>query len=181
MKRIVVMGVSGSGKSTLARKLATRLDVPYVELDRLCHQPGWRESPDEDFRRDVGEAIAVEGWVVDGNYERKLGGMVFERADTIVWLDLPLPIVLARLGRRVASDYITQRDLYNGNRQTFRGAFGGRNSLIPYAVSSHFRRRREWPAKFAAMKAVRVVRLRSPREVLNFSDKCRPPCSPSKS
>ena len=30
-----------------------------------------------------------DGWVIDGNYESKLGELVLGQADTIVWLDLP--------------------------------------------------------------------------------------------
>jgi len=32
MKNIVLVGVSGNGKSTLGKRLAARIDVPYVEL-----------------------------------------------------------------------------------------------------------------------------------------------------
>ena len=43
--KINVVGTSGSGKSTLARQLAERLDVPYIEMDRLYWRPEWRERP----------------------------------------------------------------------------------------------------------------------------------------
>jgi gluconokinase len=35
---VIVMGVSGSGKSTVARRLAQRLDAPFIEADDL-HSP----------------------------------------------------------------------------------------------------------------------------------------------
>jgi len=35
MDRIAVIGNAGGGKSTLARALATRHDLPYVEVDAL--------------------------------------------------------------------------------------------------------------------------------------------------
>ena len=43
--KINVVGTSGSGKSTLARQLAERLDVPYIEMDRLYWRPEWQERP----------------------------------------------------------------------------------------------------------------------------------------
>jgi hypothetical protein len=87
--RIAVVGVSGKG-TTLARRLAEQLDVPYTELDALCHRPGWVEASDEDFRRDVEAAMNhSDGWVLDGSYQWKLGDLVLQRADTIVWLDQP--------------------------------------------------------------------------------------------
>ncbi|MCW5837300.1 MAG: AAA family ATPase, partial [Labilithrix sp.] len=165
-RRIAVIGVSGNGKTTLARRVAKELGVRYVELDALCHQPGWREAPNEEFRRDVLAAIDdLDAWVVDGSYDRKLGNLVYERADTVVWLDLPLPLVVARLVHRAIWDIVTQRDLFNGNRQTLRFAFLERDSLVAYAIKQHFRRRRLYPHKFAAMPHVELVRLRSPSAV----------------
>ena len=165
MRRVAVVGVSGNGKTTIARKLAARHGLPYVELDALCHLPGWAEATDEDFRRDVEAAMESGGWVLDGTYEHKLGDLVYERADTVVWLDQPLPLVLFRLIRRAVRDIVTQRDLFNGNRQTWRMAFFTRHSLVSWAVKTHFRRRPAWRAKFAQMPHLDLVRLRWPRDV----------------
>ena len=52
-----------------------------------------------------------------------------------------------------------------GNRQTWRFAFFMRDSLVSYAIKSHFRRQRLWPEVFARQPDLQVVRLRSPREV----------------
>ena len=46
---INVVGTSGSGKSTLARRLAHRLGLPWIELDRLYWRPNWQGTPDEAF------------------------------------------------------------------------------------------------------------------------------------
>jgi hypothetical protein len=62
-------------------------------------------------------------------------------------------------------DIVTTRDLFNGNRQTWRFAFWGRDSLVTFAVRAHFRRRQEWPQEFGRFPGLEVVRLRSPREV----------------
>ena len=165
-RRIVVVGVSGNGKTTLSRRLAARLRIPVTELDALNHQPGWTEASDEDFRRDVEAAMrSPDGWVLDGLYERKLGDLLLRQADTLVWLDQPLPLVLRRLIGRAVKDIVTKRDLFNGNRQTWRFAFFTRDSLVSFAVKEHFRRRRAWPAALGDRPNLEVVRLRSPREV----------------
>jgi adenylate kinase family enzyme len=169
-RKVAVVGVSGNGKTTLARSLAAKLGVPYVELDRLNHLPGWQEAPLEEFRAAVEEAMSTDGWVLDGSYEHRVGTLVYERADTVVWLDQPLPLVLWRLLRRTVSDVRTQRDLFNGNRQTWRYAFFVRDSLFSWAIRSHFRRRRTWPEKFAALPHLTLVRLRTPREVRTWLD-----------
>jgi adenylate kinase family enzyme len=172
-RRIAVVGVSGNGKTTFSRRLAARLDVPYTELDALNHLPGWVEASDEDLSRDV-EAVMnrSEGWVLDGSYHGKLGDLVLRRADTLVWQ--PLPLVLRRLVTRAVRDIVTKRDLFNGNRQTWRFAFWGRESLVGYAINQHFRRRREWPARFARVPGLNVVRLTSPREVERWLESQRP-------
>jgi adenylate kinase family enzyme len=159
-RRIAVVGVSGNGKTTVARRLAAQLDVPYTELDALCHLPGWVEESDEDFRRNVeAEMNGSDGWVLDGSYQWKLGDLVLQRADTIVWLDQSLPLVLRRLVARSVQDIVTKRDLFNGNRQSWRPAFWGRNSLVGYAIREHFRRRREWPQEFNRFPTLEVVRV----------------------
>jgi adenylate kinase family enzyme len=165
-RRTVVVGVSGNGKTTLSRQLGARLGLPVTELDALNHQPGWMEASDEDFRRDVEAAMSSpDGWVLDGLYQRKIGDLILGRADTLVWLDQPLPLVLWRLVRRAVKDIVTQRDLFNGNRQTWRFAFFTRDSLVGFAIKEHFRHRRNWPAGFGHHPNLQIVRLRSAREV----------------
>ena len=164
-RRIVVVGVSGNGKTTLSRRLGARLGLPVIELDALNHQPDWREASDQEFRRDVEAAMSSsDGWVFDGLYQRKIGDLILREADTLVWLDQPLPLVLQRLVKRAVKDIVTRRDLFNGNRQTWRLAFFSRDSLVGFAVKQHFRHRRNWPAGFGEHVNLRIVRLRSPRE-----------------
>jgi hypothetical protein len=55
--------------------------------------------------------------------------------------------------------------MFNGNRQTWRMAFFQRESLVSYAITSHFRRQKLYPQRFAEFPDVNVVRLRSPRAV----------------
>jgi adenylate kinase family enzyme len=177
--RIVLVGVSGNGKTTLARRLADELDIAHIELDALCHLPDWKEASDADFRREVAARMTSPGWVVDGSYQRKLGGLTYDHADIVVWLDLPLPVVLYRLVGRALVDIVTQRNLFNGNRQSFRMAFVEKDSLVAYAIKEHFRRRREDPAKLTALAArgIQVVRLRSPSEVERWVAALRVPGS----
>ena len=165
-RRIVVVGVSGSGKTTLSRRLGAKLGLPVTELDALNHQPDWTEASDEDFRRDVEAAMSSpEGWVLDGLYERRLGDLVLRQADTLVWLDLPLLLVLRWLVKRAVTDIVTKRDLFNGNRQTWRFAFFTRDSLVSFAVKQHFKNRRVWPGALESHPNLEIVRLSSPHEV----------------
>jgi dephospho-CoA kinase len=87
-RRIWVKGGSGSGKTTLARALAQRLGLEHVELDALHHDPGWTPAPAPVLQARVSSALDdARGWVVDGNYDGKLGALVRDRAELVVWLD----------------------------------------------------------------------------------------------
>lgn len=166
MKRVaVVSSASGSGKTTFARRLADALDVPFVELDAIHHQPGWRELDAETLRRRVEPIVAGERWVVDGSYRSKLGDLVLARADTVVWIDLPRRVWLPRLVRRTVLRVLRREELWNGNRETLRGALLGRDSLILFALRNERPRRRRYPRELAPY---RVARLRSQREVDAF-------------
>ena len=170
MKRVNVKGTSGSGKSTFARELAKRLGVPYVELDALHHGPNWSEPTDEEFRARVREAMdgAPDGWVIDGNYEGKLGNTLIGAADTIVWLDLPLGLKLRRVARRTRTRIRDDVELWNGNKETWRNALWGRESLLVWMIRGHFRHRRSWPALYAGDP--RLVRLPSAEEAREWLD-----------
>jgi adenylate kinase family enzyme len=39
--RVVVVGTSGSGKTVMAKRIATGLDLRFIELDRLHWEPSW--------------------------------------------------------------------------------------------------------------------------------------------
>jgi AAA domain len=166
--KIVVLGTSGSGKTTVARELARRLGVPHVELDALFHGPGWTETPPDEFRRRVAAATAGDGWVVDGNYETKLGDLVLGRADTVVWLDVPLRVALMRVTRRTIRRIRTGEKLWSGNRESWRGGFFGWESMFVWTIRSHLWRRRALPRRLARHPGLQVVRLRSPDEVESY-------------
>jgi adenylate kinase family enzyme len=164
-RRIVVKGSSGSGKSTVAAELARRLGLTYIELDALHHGPNWSEPTAEEFQHIVREAMerAPDGWVIDGNYDSKLGNLVVDEADTIVWLDLPLSVKWPRVWRRTKQRVRNRVELWGGNRETWRTTFAHRDTILFWSVHSHVRHRRTWPDRFEGHE--RLVRLRTEEEV----------------
>ena len=86
---INVVGTSGSGKSTLARRLAHRLGLPWIELDRLYWRPNWQGTPDEAFFTAIAAATATPGWVLDGNYNRSRS-VKWREVDLVIWVDYSL-------------------------------------------------------------------------------------------
>jgi adenylate kinase family enzyme len=170
--RIAVVGTSGNGKTTVARELAERLGVPYVELDALFHGPDWTETPIDEFRRRVAAATEADGWVVDGNYQTKLGDLVLRRADTVVWLDQPLPLLVWRITRRTISRIRRREELWNGNRESWRGGFFGWESMLAWTIRSYFSRRRLFPEQLA--RHPDLVHLRSRRAIERWLSSAAP-------
>ena len=168
-ERIVVLGSSGSGKTVLARELAERLGVPHAELDALHFAEDWVEVPDELFTERTAAATEGGAWVVDGNYSRAAHNPRWERAQTVVWLDLSFLVCGWRLLRRTVLRVAKREELWHGNRETFRHSFASRDSILLWFLRT-FRRRRQYEAAMAdpANAHLTFVRLRSPREAARW-------------
>jgi adenylate kinase family enzyme len=136
--RVSVVGNSGSGKSTLARALAIQLGVPHIELDAIHHQPGWQPLPAAEFRSRVERVTATGSWVVDGNYSA-VRDLVWARADTVVWLDLPRRTVMRQIIWRTVRRVALRAELWNGNRERWRNLFARDpdESVIVWAWQRH--------------------------------------------
>ena len=175
-RRISVVGTSGSGKTTLACRLAHLLVVPHVELDALHWGPNWTSTPPGRLRERLAQALSGPRWVVDGNYS-KVRDTVWARADTVVWLDYALPVIMGRLLWRTLRRMVTREELWSGNRESVRAVFFSRDSILLWALSTYRRRRREYPILFARPEYahLRTVRLRSPRATKRWLDSLLPP------
>ncbi|MBD2463342.1 adenylate kinase [Oscillatoria sp. FACHB-1407] len=171
-QRIVVVGCSGSGKTTTARHIAKLLHIPHVELDALHWEPNWTEAPLDVFQARITKALSGDRWVVDGNYS-KVRDLVWSRADTIVWLDYPLGLVMWQLLKRTLQRSWRQEVLWNGNRENWQLSFFSRDSILLWALRTFRKHRRTYAALsqdpiFAHLK---FVRLRSPQNTRDWLTK----------
>ena len=170
MPRIVIVGTSGAGKSTLGEQAAQALGVPFLELDALFWLPGWVQEADDVFREKVAAAVAADDWVAGGNYSRARD-LIWQRADTLVWLDFPLWLTLWRLLKRTIKRIVTQEDLWQtGNRESWRSQFFSRESLFLWAIRSHGRYRRQYHdlLKYPEYSHLVVYRFSTPDEAAHW-------------
>jgi adenylate kinase family enzyme len=169
-----VVGNSGSGKTTFAASAAVRLGVQHVELDGLFHLPGWTERSPEEFRRVVAEATAGDGWVACGNYS-VVREALWERADTVVWLDLPRWVVMSQVGRRTVRRVIAREELWNGNREPLRNLYSldPQRSIIAWAWTRHavYADRYAAATEDPRWAGLRFVRLRSRTEAQDWLER----------
>jgi adenylate kinase family enzyme len=161
--RIAITGPSGSGKTTLAAELARTARLRHVELDALYHGPNWEPCTIEVLRERVAAATDGDDWVADSTYHTLLGDFVVERADVLVWLDLPVRLVLWRLLRRTHVRNRDKVELWNGNVEP--GWRVSLHTLIWPALQRAFENPWMFPARYAD---VNVRRLRSDRAVRAF-------------
>ena len=148
------------------------LEAPFVELDSIQHQAGWTAIPPDEFRARVGEIVAGDRWVVDGNYSTVREDLVWPRADTVVWLDLPRRVVMGQILRRTAGRVLRRTELWNGNRESLRNALSRDpdRSVVMWAWTTHssVHDRYRAAADDPRWSHLRFVRLTSRAEVESF-------------
>ncbi len=97
--KISIIGHCGSGKSTLARNIATKKNIPHLELDRLFFLHNGAETKDEESKAIVKEKIKGEvssfiannhAYVIDGVYITSVQPIIIDAVDMIVYIDIPL-------------------------------------------------------------------------------------------
>lgn len=168
MRRISIVGSSGAGKTTLARALARQRSLTHVELDSLRHQRDWQPLPTETFQARVQAVVATDAWVIDGNYSA-VREIIWARADTVVFLDLPRWRVMSRLVPRTLRRVVTQQELWNGNRERWQNlvSLDPNENVMLWSWTHHALYRARYVAAMAdpAWSHIDFVRLRSPAEV----------------
>ena len=159
MKRVAVIGNSGAGKSTLAAVLSARTGLPFIASDPFYWEHGWQAATPDAVRQRVTQATAGDAWVLDGNFvsERDI---VWARADTIIWLDYPLALILWRVCRRNLGWLLTRQAVWSGNRMNWSRAWSG----IHHARRTFAQKQATYPAFLAEFSHLILLRFRSPRE-----------------
>lgn len=115
MEKIMVLGVSsGVGKSSFARKLSEKKNIPVHHLDSYFWKAGWIESSEKEFSEKQQQLVKEDRWIIEGNYtgtyEIRSG-----KADTLIYLELPLAVCLYRVvKRRITNQGKTRPDMALG-------------------------------------------------------------------
>ena len=110
--------------------------------------------------------VAGEAWVTEWQYSLARP-LLAERADLLIWLDLPfLRVALPRVIRRTVRRRRRRQELWNGNVEpplvTF---FTDPEHIVRWAWSTRHTYRERVPRADAEHENLVVVRLRSQREV----------------
>jgi adenylate kinase family enzyme len=92
MQKVAIFGNSGGGKSTLSQKLSQITGLPLHILDKIKYLPGGVEVPTEEYDRIHGEILETDRWIIEGFGSIETLWTRLDRADTLVYVDLPLII-----------------------------------------------------------------------------------------
>lgn len=170
MKRIVIVGSSGAGKTTLAQRLGPILQIKVVHLDRLFWQrSSWKEKKQnwQGKPRDIRVAILQKviqekQWIVEGTYFYS-SKPALDMADTIIFLDMPLLLCLARIFKRHHESFgRSRRDLPEGSTDRLSLRSIRKVLLFPFGDGKAFKQRLQ------NYESKHIIRLRSPKEVDEF-------------
>ena len=167
MERIMVLGVSaGVGKSSFAKALSEKIAIPVHHLDSYFWKPGWVESSDEEFRKKQQRLVKQDRWIIEGNYTSTYE-IRQQKADTLIYLELPLYVCLYRVfKRRIVNQGKTRPDMALGCPEKLDKGF------LKFIISTYYARRVKMRKRMAQFieesPRNRVVFLRNQKEVIKL-------------
>ena len=94
MRKVAIFGNTGGGKSTLARKLALRTRLPLHALDKICYAEGGAAVPPEVYAKCHQDLLNEPEWIIEGYGSHESLWTRLSEADTLIYIDLPLPLHL---------------------------------------------------------------------------------------
>jgi len=113
-RSLVMVGLMGCGKSSVGRRLASRLDIPFVDADDAIELAAKKTIPEifadhgEAYFRD-GERRVIRRILASGPQVLATGGGAYMNAETraairsggiAVWLKAELPVLMRRVMKR---------------------------------------------------------------------------------
>ncbi|MEM7318225.1 MAG: AAA family ATPase [Pseudomonadota bacterium] len=175
MQRVMIVGGPGSGKSTLARQLGARTGLPVFHMDHIHWMAGWTERPKPEKIALAREVEARPAWIFEGGLSATYDTRA-ARADTLIWLDLPVGLRMWRVTKRLAAHWGQQRpDMAKGCRETLH-----RGTPEFYHFIWRTRRTSRQRIKRLIMESrheLTVVHLRHRREVADFLTTAKGPAT----
>jgi adenylate kinase family enzyme len=170
MTRVMVIGNAGGGKSTMCKVLSAAYSLPHYSIDKIQWRPNWIPAPEGEFTAAHEALLAQERWVIDGygSWASVLRRM--DEADTIILVDHPV---------RIHYWWATKRQV----KALFFGRPDGPEGCPMFPVTIRLFKMMWWlhqemrPKLLAAIEArreiIRIIHIRSPKQLAEFTDNPR--------
>lgn len=165
MKRVAVFGNAGGGKSTLARRLAALTRLPLYPVDMMQFRAGGDEVAHEEYLRAHADLLRQDEWIIDGFGSVASAWARFSRADTLVYIDLPVATHYRWVTKRLIKGLFLNPEGWPENSPIWSSTMSSYRVIWP----CHRRltpKYRQLVADMAASK--RVYHLKSPAEMTAF-------------
>jgi hypothetical protein len=137
--------------------LGRALRIPFISLDHIHWEPGWRSTPNDAFKSKIEAALTEAGpsWVVEGDYYEKIGNTVLEKTTDLICkssgnsnrmttrnncsgLDPPLLLYFPRLLLRTLMRLMgLQPSCSPGCEESASEAFFSKDSIILWCLTHH--------------------------------------------
>ena len=100
----MITGGPGSGKSTLARSLGDTTGLPVFHMDKIHHLDDWQPRPMAEKHKMAHEIEGKPQWIFEGGMSSTYASRA-TRADTLIFLDLPVGLRFYRVVKRLLQNY----------------------------------------------------------------------------
>jgi len=131
MRRIAIFGNAGGGKSTLARRLAEITALPLHVVDKMQWRDGAEPVPHEEYLSRHAALLAEDAWIIDGFGTMETAWERFARADTLIHVDLPLPMHAWWVTKRLLSGLIVAPEGWPKGSPLWRSSLASYRVLLP--------------------------------------------------
>ena len=122
MKKVAVFGNAGGGKSTLSKRLSDITGLPLYVLDKIKYRSGGVEVSQEDYKHAHQEILQTDRWIIDGFGCMETVWLRLDKADTLVYVDLPLYVHFWLMTKRIISGYFNPPEGWPENSPIFKGS-----------------------------------------------------------
>ena len=115
----MITGGPGSGKSTLAQIMGEQTGLPVYHMDHIHWKSGWVERTKAEKDAMTHDVHNREAWIFEGSHSSTYAARA-ARADTLIWLDLPVVLRQWRVFARMIKTYgIVRPDMSEGCPERF--------------------------------------------------------------
>ena len=162
--KISILGYSGSGKTTLAKKLGEALNLPIFHLDRIHFRGEWQPKDYQSILEEIQDILALDHWILEGNYSDYLFTQRLEDSDLILYLRFNRFLCFHRaLKRYLMYRGETRDELPSGCKEKFDQEF-----MWWILHKQRSRRKRQAMKKKLEPYQDKLIYLRNPRQVEHY-------------
>ena len=158
----------------MARRLAEITGLPLHFIDMLQFKQGGTAAPHDEYVGLHRALVGQDTWIIDGYGDNTTAWERFGRADTLVYVDLPLPVHYWRVTKRLINGLLADPEGWPKDSPLWSSTVSS-YKVIPLCHRYMTPRYRQLVADMATSK--RVHHLKSPRAVTAFLDVVRNECT----